>query len=151
MNPRNGLHTATPVVQEFFEQYTSSRSAADSDRIASQYADSCMLAASDGVRVAERQALRSGFPKAMEQLKTVGYRSTSLASLDEMRLDEHYTMVCARFVWRFEKTTAPPIDVTVDSTFILYINDGVPRIVFHHEHEDFWQKLRTRGVLPAQG
>ena len=60
-------------------------------------------------------------------------------------------MVRAQFVWRFEKAAAPPIDVTVDSTFILYIKDGVPTIVFHHEHEDFWQALRTRGVLPAQG
>jgi ketosteroid isomerase-like protein len=151
MNPRNTMNTATPVVQEFFEQYTSSRSAADIDRIVSQYADSCLLAASDGVRVAERQALLTGFPKAMELLKTVGHTSTSLASLDETRVDEHYTMVCARFVWRFAKTTAPPIDVTVDSSFILYMKDGVPRIVFHHEHEDFWQALRTRGVLPAQG
>ena len=83
-------------------------------------------------------------------LKTVGHTSTNLASLNETRVDEHYAMVRAQFVWRFEKAAAPPIDVTVDSTFILYIK-GVPKIVFQHEHEDFWQALRTRGVLPAQG
>ena len=77
--------------------------------------------------------------------------TTTLSSLNETGMDEHYAMVRAQFVWRFEKTAAPPIDVTVDSTFILYIKDGVPRIVFHQEHEDFWQALRTRGVLPAQG
>jgi hypothetical protein len=60
-------------------------------------------------------------------------------------------MVRAQFVWRFEKSAAPPIDVMVDSTFILYIQDGRPKIVFQHEHEDFWQALRTRGVLPSQG
>jgi len=145
------MDTATPVVQEFFEQYTSSRSAADIDRIVSQYADSCMLAASDGVRVAERHALLAGFQQAMELLKTVGHRSTSLASLAETRVDEHYAMVRAQFVWRFERAAAPSIDITVDSTFILYLKDGMPEIVFHHEHEDFWQALRTRGVLPAQG
>ena len=144
------MDVATPVVQEFFEQYARSRSAMDIDRIVSQYADSCMLAASDGARVAERAALLAGFPKALELLKTVGHISTKLASLGETRVDEHYTMVRAQFVWRFEKAAAPPIDVTVDSTFILYIKDGVPTIVFHHEHEDFWQALRTRGVLPAQ-
>jgi len=51
---------------------------------------------------------------------------------------------------QFSRVSAPPIDVTVDSTFILYINDGVPTIVFHHEREDFWQVLRTLGVLPAE-
>ncbi len=71
--------------------------------------------------------------------------------MDETRVGEHYAMVRAQFVWRFEKAPAPPIDVEVDSTFILYLKDGVPKIVFHHEHEDFWQVLRTRGVLPLLG
>ena len=145
------MDVATPVVQAFFDLYVRSRSAMDIDHIASQYAESCMFAAHDGPRVAEKQAILEGFPKALELLKTVGHTSTKLASLDETRVDEHYTMVRAQFVWRFEKAAAPPIDVTVDSAFILYIKDGVPTIVFHHEHEDFWQALRTRGVLPAQG
>jgi ketosteroid isomerase-like protein len=143
------MAAATPVVQEFFEQYTRSRNTMDVDGIVSQYADSCLLAAADGARITQMQALREGFPKALELLKTVGHTSTNLASLNETKVDAHYTMVRAQFVWRFEKAAAPPIDVTVDATFILYIND-VPKIVFHHEYEDFWQLLRTRGVLPAQ-
>jgi hypothetical protein len=77
------MNEATPIVQEFFEQYTRSRSSMDIDRIVSQYADLCMLAAQDGVRVAERQAFLAGFPKALELLKTVGHTSTRLASLSE--------------------------------------------------------------------
>ena len=117
------------------------------DRLVAQYADTCMFAGPDGARVAERHAVLAGFPKALELLRTVGHTSTRLASLDETTVDEHYTMVRAQFVWRFDKATAPPIDVTVDSTFILYMKDGVPRIVFQQEHEDFWQALRTRGLL----
>ena len=145
------MNVATPVVQEFFEQYARSRSGMDIDGIVSQYADLCMLAASDGARVAERPTLLAGFPKALGLLKTVGHTSTDLSSLHETSVDEHYAMVRAQFIWRFEKAAARPIDVTVDSTFILYMKDGVPKIVFHHEHEDFWEALRTRGVLPAQG
>ena len=144
------MDVATPVIQECFDQYAQSRSAMDSDRIVSQYADTCMFAGPNGTQVAEKQALLAGFAKAMELLKTVGHTSTKLASLNETRVDEHYAMVRAQLVWRFEKTAAPPIDVNVDSTFILHFKDGVPRIVFQHEHEDFWQALRTRGVLPAQ-
>ena len=144
------MDVVNPVVQEFFDQYARSRSAMNIDRIASQYADTCMFAGPDGARVAERQAVLAGFPKALELLKTVGHTSINLASLNETRIDEHYAMVRAQFVWRFEKAAARPIDVTVDSTFILHMKDGVPKIVFHHEHEDFWQALRTRGVLPAQ-
>jgi hypothetical protein len=150
LNQKNPMDVPTPVVQEFFEQYTKSRSAADIDRIVSQYADSCMLGHPNGALVADRQAFLEGFPKAMELLKTVGHTSTTLASLRETEVDEHYVMVRAQVVWRFEKAVAPAIDVTVDSTFILYIK-GAPKIVFQHEREDLWQVLRTRGVLPAQG
>jgi hypothetical protein len=144
------MDLATPAVQEFCDQYARSRSAMDIDRIASQYADSSMFAGPDGAWVAEKQAVLAGFPKALELLKTVGHTSTRLAALHETRVDDLYAMVRAQLVWRFEKA-AEPIDVEVDSTFILYLKDGVPKIVFQHEHEDFWQALRTRGVLPAQG
>jgi hypothetical protein len=141
------MNVASPAVQEFFEQYARSRSAMEIDRLVAQYADTCMFAGPDGARVPERQAILAGFPKALELLRAVGHTSTRLASLDETRVDEHYAMVRAQFVWRFEKATALPIDVIVDSTFILYMKDDVPKIVFQHEHEDFWQALRTRGLL----
>jgi len=145
------MDLATPAVQEFFDQYARSRAAMDIDRLVSQYADPCMFAGPDGARVADKHAITEGFPKALELLKSVGHTSTTLASLGETRIDEQYAMVRARLVWRFEKGSAPPIDVNVDSTFMVHIKGGVPRIVFQHEHEDFWQALRTRGVLPAQG
>jgi len=151
VNQRNAMDAATPAVQEFFDQYARSRSTMDIDRIASQYADSCMLAAADGAQVAEKPAILAGFTKALALLKTVGHTSTRVSSLDETSVDEHYAMVRAQFVWRFEKAAAPPIDVEVDSMFILYFKDDVRKIVLHHEHEDFWQVLRTRGVLPLQG
>jgi ketosteroid isomerase-like protein len=145
------MNVATPVVQGFFDEYARSRSAMDIDGITSQYADACMFAGPGGAQVAEKQAIVEGFPKAMELLKTVGHTSTTLSSVNETGMDEQYAMVRAQFVWRFEKAAAPPTDVKVDSTFILHTKDGVTKIVFQHEHEDFWQMLRTRGVLPAQG
>src|SRR5262245_42420163 len=127
------MNEATPALREFFEQYARSRSAMDTDGIVSQYADRVMLAAPDGVRVAERRERLEGFPKVLGFLKTMGHTSTSLASFSEASVDEHYAMVRAQLVWRFENSAAPPIDVTVDSAFVLYLKDGVPRIVFHHE------------------
>lgn len=108
-----------------------------------------MLAGPNGVRVTEKPTVLAGLSKGQELFKTLGHSTTKLVALNETRLDEHYAMVRAQFVWRFEKASGP-IDVDVHSTFILYIKDGVPRIVFQHEHEDFQQALRTRGVLPAQ-
>lgn len=142
--------SATPAVQEFFDQYAQSRSVLDIDLIASQYPDSIMFAGPNGARVAEKPAILAAFPKGQEFLKAHGHKSTKVLSLDEIRLDDHYVLVRAQFGWRFEKSSAQPIDVRVDSTFILYVNQGAPKIVFQHEHDDFQQTLRASGVLAAQ-
>ena len=139
----------TPLVRKFFEQYERSRNTFDLGLIDSQYPDSFMFAGPHGVQVAEKPTMLAGVSKGQELIKALGHTTTKLVALDETKLDEHYAMVRARFVWRFEKASVS-IDVDLDSTFILYVKDGVPRIVFQHEHEDFQQALRTRGVLPVQ-
>ena len=144
------MNTATPVVQEFFDQYARGRSILDLDLIASQYPDSIMFAGPNGAQAVAKSAVLAAFHGGQEFLRASGYKSTKVLSLDESRLDDHYVLVRVQFVWRFEKPSAQPIDVRVDSTFILYINQGAPTIVFQHEHEDFQQALRACGVLPAK-
>jgi hypothetical protein len=144
------MNTVTPLVQEFFNQYARGRSVLDIDLIASQYPDSFMFAGPNGARVAEKPAVVAAFSKGREFLRGLGYKSTEVRSLDETKVDQHYLLVRALFVWRFQQASAQPIDVKVDSTFILYLNEGTPKIVFQHEHEDFQQALRASGVLPAE-
>ena len=57
-----------------------------------------MFAGPDGARVAEKQAVLAGFPKALELLKTMSHTSTTLASLNETKVDEYYAMVRAQLV-----------------------------------------------------
>ena len=144
------MNTATPDVREFFDQYARSRSALDIDVIASQYPDSFMFAGPKGARVTEKPAVLAAFPRGQEFLKAVGHTLTKVISLDETRLDPHYVLARVQFLWRFDKAPAPPIDVAVDSTFILYINEGAATIVFQHEREEFQEALRASGVLPAK-
>jgi hypothetical protein len=144
------MTTVTPVVQGFFDQYEQSRSALNIELIASQYPDSFMFAGPNGARIVDKPAILEAFSKGQQFLAAAGHKSTKVVSLDETRLDDHYALVRVQFVWRFEKASAPPIDVKVDSTFILHLNHGAPRIVFQHEREDFQQALRASGVLPAK-
>ena len=140
-----------PLLQGFFDQYARSRSTLDIDLIASQYPDSFMVAGPNGARVAEKATVLAAFPKGQEFLKALGHQSTKVVSLDETRLDQHYVMARVQFVWRFAKASAQPIDVEVDTTFILYMKDGAPPlIVFQQEREEFQEALRARGVLPAK-
>lgn len=144
------MSSTAPFLQDFFDRYARSRSAQDIDLIASQYPDTFMVAGPNGARVAEKAAVLAAFPKGQEFLKAIGHQSTRVASLDETRLDQHYVMARVQFLWRFGKASAEAIDVEVDTTFILYVKDGVARIVFQQEREEFQELLRARGVLPAK-
>jgi hypothetical protein len=141
------MSAASAVVQEFFDQYARSRSALDTALIASQYPDAFMMAGPAGVRVAEKASVLAALAKGQELLKALGHKSTIIRALDETRLDDRYTLVRAQFVWRFERQAMQPIDVTLDSTFVLYGNQGAFAIVFQHEREDFQATLRAHGVL----
>ena len=142
------MHIASHVVREFFANYERSRNTFDVELIDQQYPDAFTYAGPAGARITDKQAVMTTLSKGRKFLATLGHNSTRLVSLSDMALDEHYALVRAKFVWRFEKPPAQPIDVDVDSTFILFIEDAVARIVFQHEHEDFQQALRARGVLP---
>ena len=139
----------TPFVEGFFDQYARSRSTLDLALIASQYSDSFMFAGPTGARVVEKSAVLAAFPRGQEFLRAIGHESTQVVSLAESRLDEHYVLARVQFRWRFARASAPPIDVPVDSTFILFVDHGALRIVFQQEREDFQQALRARGVIPA--
>ena len=139
----------TPAVQEFFDRYAQSRSTLEIDQIAGQYSDSIVFAGPSGARVAEKPAILATLPKGLEFLRAHGHKSTKVLSLDETRLDAHYVLVRAQFVWHFEKPLTQPIEVKVDSAFILHVDQGALRIVFQLEHEDFQQALLASGVLPA--
>ena len=108
-----------------------------------------MAAGPTGARVVEKSAVLASFPKGQAFLRTVGHESTTVVAIEETTLDEHYRLARVQFLWRFAQSSAPPIDVPIDSTFILYVDHGALRIVFQQEREDFQQALRARGVLPA--
>src|SRR5262245_21201281 len=142
--------STSSVVREFFVRYVESRNTFDPVLSDSKYPDKITVAGPAGARVAEKAAVLAGLVKGRELLKTLGHKTTKLTALQETTVDEHYAIVRAQFVWRFEKAHAQPIDVELDSTFVLYVKDGAPQIIVQHEHEDFQQALRARGVLPAQ-
>lgn len=143
------MNTITPAIKDFFDRYAQGRTAQDIDVIASQYPDEFMTAGPNGVRVAQKAAVVAGFTNGREFLKTLGHESTEVLSLDESRIDEHYVLVRASFVWRFRRASMPSAEAKVDSTFILYFDEDAPRIVFQHEHHEFLQALRAGGVLES--
>ena len=137
---------STPSTRAFFERYARARSTRDVDLIASQYADSFMLADPNGARVVQKASLLAVFPNGLQLLRAHGHTSTNLRSLSEEVVDEHYRFVRAQFVWCFENPGVPAIEVGVDATFMVYANESRTMIVFQQERQDFRDALRSHGI-----
>lgn len=138
----------SPRVKAFFDQFERASETLDLEVISSEYADSFMFAGPDGARVIEKQKLLASLPQRRDFFKSAGHQWTKIVSLDETKLDDHYVMVRVQFLMSFEKVPGQRIETETESTAILYIQDGAPRIVFHLESEDLKQALTARGLLP---
>jgi hypothetical protein len=79
--------------------------------------------------------------------KSIGHQSTKVLSLDEMRLDDQYTMVKAHFLMRFKKASGEIAEAKVDSTYFLFMKGDSPKIIMHMEHEDVKEAMQARGLL----
>ena len=90
-----------------------------------------MFAGPKGARVAEKTEILAAFPKGQEFLRSFGHKSTTVLSLDE----PGWTIImcwCALSSYGDLRNHRRSRYVKVDSTFILYIDDGVHKIVFQH-------------------
>jgi len=79
----------------------------------------------------------------------MGFQFVKVSLLDETRLDDHYVMVKAHVRMRFEKNQGQPIDLIDYSTYILFVKDDSPKIVFYTTHENLMKIMQERGLLPA--
>ncbi len=143
MNPTN------ESVKQFFEQYERGADTLDLDLVNAQYADWFMFADASGTRVVEKQKFLAVLPKRQEFFKTLGLQSTRVVSVEQTALSDRYVLARVRFLFHFEQAPGQPVDAEIDSTFILHVENGSPKIVFHLEHDDIQHALQARGALPT--
>ncbi len=138
----------TSAVEAFFHEFEAHSNSGDVTRAVSQFADPFLSADPSGSRVVPTAALAMAIPKRKQLFESLGRRSTTLVSLEQTRLDEHY--VLAKTVWRmrFEPAGRAPVDVTVPSTYVVRTSDAVLTIVFYLNHADIMAVLRDRGLMP---
>jgi hypothetical protein len=127
-----------------------SRTTLEVEAVRAQYADAFMFAGPTGARAADKAAVLASLPKGLAFLESLGHRSTTVALIDETRLDPHYVLARVQFLWRFEKPAQQPVAVEVHTTFILYAGGGAVAIVFQQERDDFPDLLRAAGLLPPK-
>lgn len=134
-------------IQKFFEGVETASNTLDLDLIDSQFADQFIFADPNGTRVVEKQKFLPFLPKRREFFKSIGHQSTKVSSLEEMPIDDQYTMVKAHFLMQFQKAPGEVKEITLASTYILFMKGDTPKIVMHIEPEDVQQAMKDRGLL----
>jgi hypothetical protein len=138
----------TSAVEAFFHEFEAHSNSGDVAGSVSQFADPFMSADPSGSRAVPAAALTMAIPRRKQLFDSIGRRVTTLVSLEQTRLDDHY--VLAKTVWRirFDRPDGP-VDITAPSTFVVRTAESPFKIVFYLNHEDILAALRDRGLLPA--
>lgn len=136
-------------VTELFEAFERAIGGSDPDFLGRAYAETFMFGGPGGVQSVKRDDFLKAIPKRAAFFEATGLKSTTLGPLEETRLDEHYRMVHATWIMRFEKDPESPIISETAASYVLYERDGSLQIVFQLDHQDLGQRVQELGLMPA--
>lgn len=133
--------------KKFFEGVEQASNTLDLKLIDSQFADQFIFADPYGTRVVEKQKFLAFLPQRRDFFKSIGHQSTKVLSLEETPIDDQYMMVKAQFLMMFQKASKEAVEISLNSTYILFMKEELPKIVMHIEPEDVKEAMQARGLL----
>jgi hypothetical protein len=145
------MNQISSIIKKFFEQFEQASNSFDGDLLASQFSDPYMAADPDGnIHIVKKDDLLAVAAKRQAFFQSIGFQFVKIVVLDETRLDDNYVMVKALTHMRFEKEQGNLVDTKNDTTYILFVKDDSPRIVFNLAHEDLTKVMQKHGLLPTK-
>ena len=142
------MGTSAAQAQIFFQTFERLSATGDAEALAGLYAATFLSAGPDGVQTVKTTDLIKVIPKRKEILESIGCQSTKLASVEETKLDDHYSLVRTEWRWRFDRADGP-VEITLPSTYIVHRSGEGWRIVLYLTHDNIMNVLRDRGMLPT--
>jgi hypothetical protein len=138
----------TPIAQ-FFREFERRASDRDGAAQAEQFADSFLAAGPQGAQCVRASDFALALPKRKELFEKLGCRRTTLAFLEETRLDERYLLVRTRWCMEFGQPGRETKELLVGSVFI--IDTGTPefKIVLYLANQDILTELKVHGIGTA--
>jgi len=135
-------------VQKFFEDYEKGTGQLDPQVLNVLYAGTFMFGGPQGVQAIKLEDFLRVVPKRQGFFSAIGLTATTLRSLEQTDLDEHYIQVRVAWQMRFEKQGQPPLLDENSASYILQRQESGLRIVFQLDHQNLMQRVRELGLLP---
>jgi ketosteroid isomerase-like protein len=120
-------------VAAFLARFERNANGGDAGEVAAQFADTFMAADASGARAVPSFALLKAIPERRKMFERLGSSVTTLASVEEMRLDERYVLLRLEWLMKFEPGGR---EITLRSTFVVHRAEDGWKIVFYLNHED---------------
>jgi hypothetical protein len=134
------------ALEAFFQDFAHNSNLSESGAVISQFAETFLVAGPQGAQVVPAHAFALALPRRKKQFDEMGCRSTCLISLRETPLGNHYVMAETEWQMTFVREEKSPEVIRVASTFIVYIGEEQPKIVFYLPQHDVMALLKNRGV-----
>jgi hypothetical protein len=146
------MNQVSDRIRAFFEGFERANTSFDPDIRAPYVSDPLVGADPNGaVQVISKEDYLAGTAKSQQYLHSLGFQFVTTVPVEEIPLSKHYTLVKTKGTMRLEKTPGRPIDLTHDASYILFIKDGNPQIVFALSHEDPMKMAQEQQGVSFQG
>jgi hypothetical protein len=135
------------AVENFLKRYEVNANVGRAEEIVEQFADVFMAADPSGARAVPSSVLLMAIPQRRKLFESVGSSVTTLASVEQTKLDERYVLLKTEWLVKFDRGSGRSEDLTLRSTFVVYRSDDGLKVVFYLSHEDLTSVLRQKGLL----
>lgn len=137
-------------IEDFLKRYEVNANVGRAEETVEQFADVFMAADPSGARAVPSSVLLMAIPQRRKLFESVGSSVTTLASVEQTRLDDRYALLKTEWLVKFDRGSGRSEDLTLRSTFVLYRSDDGIKIVLYLHHQDLMSVLRERGLLLSE-
>lgn len=142
------MERVSDIIKAFFEDFEHASNTFEHDLLARQFSDPFMSADPSGnIQVVKQDDFLAGITKRQTFFHSIGFQFVKTLPFEESWLDNHYVLVKVHGTMRFEKEPGQPVDIFSDSHYILFVKDGLPKIVFSLTHENLLQIMQKHGLI----
>lgn len=134
-------------IERFFRNHEPNSNANNIPALVAQYADVFMAAGPQGTQVVRSADFARALSQRKKLFNSLGCQAAALVSLEETPLDTRYTLAKTQWRMNFVRAEVDPLEILVNSAFIIDSGAESPRIVFYLANQDIMAILKDRGIL----
>ena len=97
------MENLSEEVRVFLEKYEANANAGSADEIVTQFADVFMAGDPSGARAVPSSVLLMAIPQRRKLFESVGSSVSTLASVEQMRLDDRYVLLKTEWLVKFDR------------------------------------------------